>query len=79
MHYLDKFKYCPVCGSDHFCINDFKSKKCADCGFIYYFNPSAAVVAIIVNERNEILAPELSNRQKVRLTFQADLPTAEKP
>lgn len=55
MHYLDKFKYCPVCGSDHFCINDFKSKKCADCGFIYYFNPSAAVVAIIVNERNEIL------------------------
>ncbi len=55
MHYLDKFKYCPVCGSSHFEEHDFKSKHCADCGFTYYFNSAAAVVAIIVNEKGELL------------------------
>ena len=55
MHYLDKFKYCPVCGSAHFNENDFKSKRCADCGFTYYFNSAAATVAIIENERGELL------------------------
>lgn len=30
-------------------------KKCADCGFVYYFNPSAATVALILNEKNELL------------------------
>lgn len=54
-HYLDKFRYCPVCGSQHFAVNDFKSKHCEDCGFTYYFNASAATVAIIENERGELL------------------------
>ena len=35
-HPLEKFKYCPVCGSAQFVVNNFKSKKCEDCGFIYY-------------------------------------------
>ena len=48
MHPLDKFKYCPVCGSRHFEVNNFKSKKCADCGFVYYANPCSATVAFIV-------------------------------
>lgn len=55
MHYLDKFRYCPVCGSPKFEEHDFKSKRCADCGFTYYFNSAAAVVAIIVNEKGEML------------------------
>ena len=55
MHYLDKFKYCPACGSAHFDENDFKSKRCADCGFTYYFNSAAATVAIIENESGEFL------------------------
>lgn len=55
MHYLDKFKYCPVCGSNHFVENDFKSKRCEDCGFVYYFNAAAAVACIIENERGELL------------------------
>lgn len=38
-----------------FDINNEKSKRCADCGFVYYFNPSAATVALIMNERNELL------------------------
>lgn len=54
-HPLSKFKYCPECGSPHFLFNNEKSKRCADCGFVYYFNPSSATVAFIVNERNELL------------------------
>ena len=54
-HPLDKFKYCPVCGSSHFDIHNEKSKQCADCGFTYYANPSSATVALIVNEKNELL------------------------
>ena len=48
MHPLDKFQYCPVCGSHHFEVNNFKSKKCADCGFTYYANPCSATVAFII-------------------------------
>lgn len=45
MHPLELFKYCPKCGSPHFEVNNEKSKRCADCGFVYYFNSSAATVA----------------------------------
>lgn len=55
MHYLDKFRFCPACGSGKFLENDFKSKRCDDCGFTYYFNASAACVAIIENEKGEFL------------------------
>jgi len=50
MHPLDKFKYCPVCGSSAFEVNNFKSKKCNSCGFTYYANPCSATVAFIVRE-----------------------------
>lgn len=55
MHPLDKFRYCPVCGSAHFEVNNEKSKRCHECGFIYYFNPSAATVAFILNSQGELL------------------------
>lgn len=55
MHVLEKFGYCPVCGSRHFEVQDNKSKKCNNCGFEYYLNPSAATAAFIVNERQELL------------------------
>ena len=54
-HPLDKFKYCPACGSEHFSENGAYSKKCESCGFTYYDNPKAATVAIIINNNNEIL------------------------
>ena len=54
-HPLDKFKFCPVCGSPHFVVNNFKSKRCEDCGFQYYANPCSATAAFIVNEKNEML------------------------
>lgn len=54
-HPLHLFKFCPECGSSHFVEHNAKSKCCQDCGFVYYFNPSAATVALIENERGEWL------------------------
>ena len=48
MHPLDKFRFCPVCGSSAFEENNFKSKHCHQCGFTYYANPSSATAAFIL-------------------------------
>ena len=61
IHILDKFKYCPVCGSSHFEINNVKSKKCKDCNFSYYLNASSATVALILNEKDELLVVRRKN------------------
>ena len=61
MHILDKFRYCPVCGSSHFEIKSEKSKQCENCGFEYFMNPSAAVVAFIRNEKGELLVERRKN------------------
>lgn len=71
MHVLDKFKHCPCCGSSEFVINDYKSKRCTSCGFIYYLNPSSAVAAFILNTNNELLVVVRKNDPK-KNTF--DLP-----
>jgi len=55
MHPLHSFRYCPVCGSEHFVENNFKSKKCEHCGFVYYFNSSAATAIFITNRVGELL------------------------
>lgn len=55
MHLLDKFKYCPACGSSHFNINGIRSKCCDDCGFTFYLNASASTAAFIINEKGELL------------------------
>ncbi|MDH6307977.1 NAD+ diphosphatase [Dysgonomonas sp. PFB1-18] len=55
MHPLSQFKYCPKCGSNRFVENNIKSKRCENCGFVYYFNSCSSTVAIIVNENNELL------------------------
>lgn len=54
-HPFAQFHFCPKCGSPRFVVNDEKSKRCEDCGFVYYFNPSAATVAVIINDRQEVL------------------------
>ena len=55
MDFQQLFRYCPRCGSVQFHTNNEKSKRCAACGFVYYINPSAATVGVIVNERQELL------------------------
>ena len=54
-HPFSQFHFCPKCGSSHFEVNDEKSKRCADCGFVYYFNPSSATVALITDNEGRLL------------------------
>ena len=58
---LSKFKYCPICGSSLFNISSEKSRKCGDCGFEYFVNPSSANVAFILNKDGELLVERRKN------------------
>ncbi len=55
MHPLAPFQYCPRCGSSHFVEHNSKAKRCCNCNFVYYFNSSAATVALILNSQDELL------------------------
>ncbi len=55
MHPLHLFCYCPRCGSACFVENDASSKRCNDCGFVYYLNPKASVAAVIMDSQSRIL------------------------
>ena len=55
MHPLHLFRYCPLCGSERFVENNFKSKRCEQCGFVYYFNSSAATAIFVTNKSEELL------------------------
>jgi len=69
-HPLDKFLYCPACGSMTFVVNNVKSKKCRTCGFTYYANPSSATAAFII--RNDCLL--VARRAKEPAKGTLDLP-----
>ena len=70
-HPLKRFLYCPRCGSSRFVINNASSKCCESCGFVYYFNPRAAVVAVIRDEKGRIL---VARRAKEPARGTLDLP-----
>ena len=50
-----------MCGSHHFVENSKASKKCENCGFEFFMNPSSANVAIITNSKGEILVERRRN------------------
>ena len=52
---MTTFQVCPACGSDAIKLDSAKSVTCTTCGFVSFFNPAAAVAAIIVNAKNELL------------------------
>ena len=54
-HPLEKFKFCPSCGSDKFKIDTFKSKKCENCKFNYFYNSAGAVPIIIKDKEDNYL------------------------
>ena len=70
-HPLEKFLFCPVCGSNRFNIHNFKSKQCESCGFTYYANPCSATVAFIRNDKGELL---VATRGKEPAKGSLDLP-----
>jgi len=51
----DRFKFCPICGSAAFEVNDFKSRRCADCGFTLYTNAAASVAVILEGPDGDVL------------------------
>ena len=70
-HPLKSFIYCPKCGSSNFHEQDFKSKRCSGCGFVYYANPSTATVAVIIDEKERLL---VATRSKEPAKGTLDLP-----
>lgn len=70
-HPLQQFRFCPRCGSNGFIDHNDKAKKCTDCDFTYYFNSSAAVVAVIENSEGELL---VARRAKDPAKGTLDLP-----
>ncbi|MGL4346694.1 MAG: NUDIX hydrolase [Chitinophagaceae bacterium] len=57
-HPFNVFKYCPFCGSKSFSACEEKSLQCRLCKKKFYINMSAATVAIIENEYQELLLVE---------------------
>jgi mutator protein MutT len=49
------FKHCPRCGQAPFEDACAKSRRCAVCGFEFFFNPAAAVAALIVDDTGRLL------------------------
>lgn len=70
-HPLHQFVYCPVCGAKTFTERNEKAKQCTACGFVYYFNPSAAVACFIRNAEGNLL---LVRRAKEPAKGTLDLP-----
>ncbi len=54
-HPLSDFRFCPHCGSAAFEINNAFSKRCIDCGFVYYPDAAAATVAVITDAQGRLL------------------------
>lgn len=57
---LSVFRYCPRCGSTQFVTHNFKSKRCEQCGFEYYFNAAAAIAAVVVTADGYLLTARRS-------------------
>lgn len=60
-HPLEKFTHCPACGSPMWTENNWKSKCCHACGFIFYSNPSAATAAFVVRDGHLLVARRAKN------------------
>ena len=71
-HYPSEvFKYCPYCGVAGFKWDGKKAFSCGSCGRKYYVNEAAAVVALIENDKSELL---LTVRERDPFKGMLDLP-----
>lgn len=64
-------RYCPHCGSADFTAASFKDFRCGKCGFNFFVNSAAAVVAIILDDEGRIL---LTRRGREPFKDWLDLP-----
>ncbi len=65
------FRFCPECGSDCMDRSEKNVMRCTACGFQFFINSSAAVVALIKDDDNRIL---LTRRAKEPAKGLWDLP-----
>ena len=54
-HPAHALKFCPFCGSCHFVWDGIKCHICEDCHHKLYTNEAGATIALIKNNKNEIL------------------------
>ncbi len=54
-HPSKALKFCPFCGSPHFIWDGTKAHNCQDCKQRLYTNAAGAVIALIENEKKELL------------------------
>lgn len=52
---IERFKFCPFCGSNSLEPDSVKSFKCTTCGFQFFLNCAAAAMAIILDHQDRIL------------------------
>lgn len=64
-------RFCPHCGSPDFKAVNFKEFKCTACGFNFFTNAAAAVVAIVYDDEGRIL---LTRRAREPFKDWLDLP-----
>lgn len=67
-HPLESFIFCPKCGSGEFVVNNQKSKRCLECGFVYYYNASSSVACFLRNPEGEVLVAERA-KEPARMTL----------
>lgn len=65
------FVFCPSCGGKHLSPKSVTSFSCRACGFIFYINCAAAVMALIFNDQNQLL---VTRRKKNPAKGTLDLP-----
>lgn len=71
LHPIHVFKFCPVCGSNDLTFKFGRAFDCHNCGFEYFFNSAGAVLAVIFNEKGELL---VSRRAKAPYKDTFDFP-----
>jgi ADP-ribose pyrophosphatase YjhB (NUDIX family) len=54
-HPSEALKFCPFCGANAFAWDGVKAHRCTACGKKMYTNAAAATVALITNDRGELL------------------------
>ncbi len=55
MRPIEHFHFCPKCGHSWDAPSRQNAFACDRCGFVYYFNPALAAVAIVLNSAHEAL------------------------
>lgn len=59
------FGFCPRCGSGGLRARDVRSFVCEECGFEYFINQAAAVVALIEDDRGRLLMTRRAREPKI--------------